>query len=64
MGFFRDKIDGIYKYESDRQVAPADPIVNVSVNPLEPQPSEFHVESSLSVAMPTNKMIMDKLFSL
>ncbi|KAF1891469.1 hypothetical protein Lal_00039599 [Lupinus albus] len=64
MGFLRDLTDRIYKHQSDKPDAPADPTANVSVNPLAQQPSDFHNESSSSAFMSSNQMIMDELFSL
>ncbi|KAF1862605.1 hypothetical protein Lal_00014145 [Lupinus albus] len=64
IGFFRDLTDKVYKYRSDKSVAPVDPTANVSVNPTAQQPYDFHTESSSSAQMPSNQMITDELFSL
>ncbi|KAF1864927.1 hypothetical protein Lal_00031893 [Lupinus albus] len=64
MVFFRDLTDRMYKHRSDRPAVPVDPSANVFVNLLAPQPSTFQSESSSSAQIPSNKVIMDNLFSL
>ncbi|KAF1896063.1 hypothetical protein Lal_00042325 [Lupinus albus] len=64
MGFFRDLNDRVYKHRSDRPDAPVDPPANAFFNPPAPQPSTFQFESSSYAQIPSNQMIMDKLFSL
>ncbi|KAF1879767.1 hypothetical protein Lal_00039711 [Lupinus albus] len=49
-----------YKHRTDRQLAPTDKPEPTA----EPNLPESHAPSSSSTAMPTNKMIMDKLVSL
>ncbi|KAF1884153.1 hypothetical protein Lal_00035218 [Lupinus albus] len=64
MGFFRELTDRVYRHQSDKSTAPADPTANVSVNPHAQQPYAFHTESSSSAQMPSNQMIMVELFSV
>ncbi|KAF1869405.1 hypothetical protein Lal_00045268, partial [Lupinus albus] len=48
-----------YKHRTNRPTAPAD-----QPEPANPNPSEFHAQSSSCAVMPSNQMIMDELFSL
>ncbi|KAF1896081.1 hypothetical protein Lal_00042343 [Lupinus albus] len=60
MGFFVDPRDRrTYKHRIDRPTAPT-----TQLEPANPNPSEFHAQSSSSAAMPSNQMIMDELFLL
>ncbi|KAF1863320.1 hypothetical protein Lal_00031320 [Lupinus albus] len=60
MGFSIDpRKSRTYKHRTDRPTAPTD-----QPEPANPNPSEFHAQSSSFVAMPSNQMIMDDLFSL
>ncbi|CAL0303664.1 unnamed protein product [Lupinus luteus] len=64
MGFsadHRDRSGRTYKQRSDREPAPAD---QTKPSPRCPQPSEFYAQSSSSVVMSSNKMIIDELHSL
>ncbi|KAF1895942.1 hypothetical protein Lal_00033892 [Lupinus albus] len=64
MGFSadpRDRSGRTYLHKSDRKPQPSH---QPEPNPAAPQPSEFHAQSSSSVFMPTNQMIMDELVSL
>ncbi|KAF1898674.1 hypothetical protein Lal_00023683 [Lupinus albus] len=61
MGFSadpRDRSDRTYLHKSDKKPQPSH---QPEPNPAAPQPSEFHAQSSSSVVMPTNQMIMDEL---
>ncbi|KAF1878173.1 hypothetical protein Lal_00012898 [Lupinus albus] len=49
-----------YKHRTDHQPAPTDELEPTAA----PNQPESHVQSSTSVAMPTNQMIMDELVSL
>ncbi|KAF1895941.1 hypothetical protein Lal_00033891 [Lupinus albus] len=51
----------VHTHRNDQPTAPKD---NPSIDPPEPQPSSFHVKSSLSSIMPTNQLVMDELVSL
>ncbi|KAF1892833.1 hypothetical protein Lal_00035477 [Lupinus albus] len=48
-----------YKHRIDKPTAPAN-----QPETANPNPYEFHAQSSSSAAMPSNQMIMDELFSL
>ncbi|KAF1879758.1 hypothetical protein Lal_00039702 [Lupinus albus] len=62
MGFSIDPHDRCtYKHRNDRPTAPP---TTDQPEPTNPNPSEFHAQSSSSAAMPSNQMIMDELFSL
>ncbi|CAL0313737.1 unnamed protein product [Lupinus luteus] len=64
MGFSadpRDRSGRTYRHQLDREPAPAD---QTEPSPCCPQPSEFHAQSSSSIVMPSNQMIMDELHSL
>ncbi|KAF1868190.1 hypothetical protein Lal_00018709 [Lupinus albus] len=64
MGFSadpRDRSGRTYLHKSDRKPQPSH---QPEPNPAAPQPSEFHAQSSSSVVMPTNQMIMDELVLL
>ncbi|CAL0328398.1 unnamed protein product [Lupinus luteus] len=50
-----------YKHRSDKEPAPSN---QTEPNPHTPQPSEFHAQSSSSIVMRSNQMIMDELHSL
>ncbi|KAF1883741.1 hypothetical protein Lal_00012658 [Lupinus albus] len=61
MGFSIDPHDSrTYKHRTDRPTAPT----TNEPETTNPNPSEFHAQSSSSVAMPSNQMIMDDLFTL
>ncbi|KAF1881599.1 hypothetical protein Lal_00039815 [Lupinus albus] len=61
MGFSIDPHDRrTYKHRTDRPTAPT----TDQPEPTNPNPLEFHAESSSYASMPSNKMIMDQLFSL
>ncbi|KAF1868139.1 hypothetical protein Lal_00018655 [Lupinus albus] len=57
----RDRSGRTYLHRSDRKRKPSH---QPEPNSAAPQPSEFHAQSSSSVVMPTNQMIMDELVSL
>ncbi|KAF1892985.1 hypothetical protein Lal_00039969 [Lupinus albus] len=60
MGFFIDPRDHrTYKHKTDRPTSPT-----AQAEPANPNPSDFHAQSSSSAAMPPNQMIIDELFSL
>ncbi|KAF1877060.1 hypothetical protein Lal_00033613 [Lupinus albus] len=60
MGFSIDHHDRhTYKHRTDRPTAPTS-----QPEPTNPNPFEFHAQSSSSAAMPSNQMIIDELFSL
>ncbi|KAF1896128.1 hypothetical protein Lal_00042894 [Lupinus albus] len=61
MGLSIDPIDlRTYKHRTNKPTAPtAD-----QPEPTNPNPSQFHAQSSSSAAMPSNQMLMDELFSL
>ncbi|KAF1866370.1 hypothetical protein Lal_00024380 [Lupinus albus] len=62
MDFSIDSMDRrTYKHRTDRPTAPT---TADQPEPTNPNPSEFHAQSSSSIAMPSNQMIMDELFSL
>ncbi|KAF1891626.1 hypothetical protein Lal_00043773 [Lupinus albus] len=61
MGFVIDHVTRrTYKHRTDSQPAPTDELKPT----VEPNQPESHAQSSSSVAMPTNQMIMDELVSL
>ncbi|KAF1879843.1 hypothetical protein Lal_00037346 [Lupinus albus] len=61
MGFVIDPVTRrTYKHRTDRQPAPTDELEPTT----EPNQPESHAQSSSSVAIPTNQMIMDELVSL
>ncbi|KAF1877721.1 hypothetical protein Lal_00040439 [Lupinus albus] len=61
IGFFQDPIDLHFKPPNDELAA----LTNVPISDKpDLEPSQFHVYSSSSSNMPTNKMIKDKLVSL
>ncbi|KAF1866052.1 hypothetical protein Lal_00013488 [Lupinus albus] len=60
IGFSIDPIDRrTYKHQTDRPTAST-----AQLEPTNPNPPEFHAQSSSYAAMPSNQMIMDDLFSL
>ncbi|KAF1888231.1 hypothetical protein Lal_00043047 [Lupinus albus] len=60
MGFSIDPIDRrTYKHVTDRPTAPT-----AQPKPTNPNPPEFHAQSTSSAAMPSNQIIMGELFSL
>ncbi|KAF1858963.1 hypothetical protein Lal_00000785 [Lupinus albus] len=64
MGFSadpRDRSGRTYLHRSDKKPQPSH---QPEPNPAAPQLFEFHAQSSSSVVMPTNQMIMDELVSL
>ncbi|KAF1877745.1 hypothetical protein Lal_00038054 [Lupinus albus] len=56
IGFFQDPIDMHFKHCNDQLDSPADVLTSDQPHP---QLSQFHVESSSSMTMLTNQMIMD-----
>ncbi|KAF1884306.1 hypothetical protein Lal_00032310 [Lupinus albus] len=61
MGFSIDPHDRrTYRHRTDRPTAPT----TDQLEPTNPNPSEFHAQSSSSTVMHSNQMIMDELFSL
>ncbi|KAF1898792.1 hypothetical protein Lal_00035551 [Lupinus albus] len=48
-----------YKHRIERPTAPT---TTAQPEPTNPNPFEFHAQSSSSIAMPSNQMIMDELF--
>ncbi|KAF1881675.1 hypothetical protein Lal_00032144 [Lupinus albus] len=61
MGFSIDPHDRhTYRHRNDRPTAPT----TGQPEPTNPNPPEFHAQSSSSAVVPSNQMIMDVLFSL